>query len=301
MIKADQRATAFMLCSTFFTSLTGLTAKFLTLRMATGSVLLLRFFLPAIIMLSLILVIKKCLPERDMWKVLFTRALGVAACQFCFLYSLGKLSLVESVVLFSTGPIFIALFERCLFKVQMQASTLWAIGLTFVGVLFLAGSTEGFTFKPDLLIGLMSGMFNAVSQLSLHRASKSSMSGMESSGWSFLIAGILLVPILAMFHQQGAVDINFTLTTSHMVMLIVMVMTLAIIGTQLSRNSAYRLAETNSQLAPLIYTNLVFTAIWQFTLFDESFSLHQYLGLGMIVGANMLRSGFLKQALKGFR
>lgn len=108
----------------------------------------------------------------------------------------------------------------------------------------------------------------------------------------------MLVPILALFHEQGAVDLNFTFTTSHIVMLIVMVMTFAIIGTQLSRNSAYRLAETNSQLAPLIYTNLVFTAVWQFTLFDERFSLHQYIGLGLIVGANMLRSGLLKQMAK---
>ncbi|GAM64026.1 metabolite transporter superfamily [Vibrio ishigakensis] len=260
--------------------------------------LLLRFFLPAIIMLSLILLVKRCLPERDMWRVLIIRAVGVAACQFCFLYSLGKLSLVESVVLFSTGPIFIALFERCLFKIQLQSATLWAIGLTFWGVIFLAGNTDGFTFKPELLIGLMSGMFNAVSQLSLHRASKSSMSGMESSGWSFLLAGVILVPILALFHEQGAVDLNFTFTASHIVMLIVMVMTFAIIGTQLARNSAYRLAETNSQLAPLIYTNLVFTAVWQFTLFDERFSLHQYIGLGLIVGANMLRSGLLKQMAK---
>ncbi len=289
MIKIEHRATAFMLGSTLCTSVAGLMAKFLTVRIATGSVLLLRFFVPAAIMLSLIFVAKRSLPERGMWRVLTIRALGVAACQFCFLYSLGTLSLVESVVLFSTGPIFIAIFERCLFKVQLS-TTIWvAIGLTFIGVIFLAGENDGFTVKPALVIGLMSGMFNAVSQLSLHRTSKSSMSGMESSGWSFLLAGILLIPVITVFNYTGTVKLSLSLlSASQSVVLIVLAMTLAIIGTQVWRSSAYRLAETNSQLAPLIYTNLVFTAIWQFTLFDIYFNSFQYLGLGLIIGANIL-------------
>lgn len=63
---------------------------------------------------------------------------------------------------------------------------------------------------------------------------------------------------------------------------------LLIINTQIFRSKAYKLASSGSQLAPLIFTNLLFTAIWQATFFNESFNVYQLIGLGLIVFASML-------------
>lgn len=60
-----------------------------------------------------------------------------------------------------------------------------------------------------------------------------------------------------------------------------------IINTQVFRSKAYKLAESGSQLAPLIFTNLLFTAIWQWLFYAESYSYLQVMGLTLIVLANM--------------
>lgn len=148
--------------------------------------------------------------------------------------------------------------------------------------MLLANNGSEFILKPELLIGLLAGFFNAGSQLSLHKASKSELSGLETNAWTFGLASLMLLP-LAVVNQWsnplepalGGID---TLT-----IVALMVMTLLIINTQVSRYKAYKTAETNSQLAPLIYSNLAFTVLWQVLIFDVTFSDVQLAGLSLVV------------------
>ncbi len=61
-----------------------------------------------------------------------------------------------------------------------------------------------------------------------------------------------------------------------------------IINTQIFRAKAYKLVESSSQLAPYLFTNLLFASIWQFLFFNVAFSGLQILGLAVIVAANVL-------------
>ncbi|USD43044.1 EamA family transporter [Vibrio sp. SCSIO 43135] len=277
----------FMLSSTLSLSLTGLLTKFLSQDFSPEQLSFLRFVIPAIILLFIMCVTTFRKPPRDMVKPLWIRAVCIAACQVCFIYALQVLTLVESVVLFSTGPLFIPVLEKLIFSVRVQWLTIASLALTFCGVLFLAGDPSGIQFRPELLIGLLAGLFNAGSQLSLYRVSKGNMRAMDINAWTFAYAAVLLMPVLFL-GADGMAIVGRLSNFNGVAIASLLAVSLLIINTQIFRSKAYKLASSGSQLAPLIFTNLLFTAIWQATFFNESFSVYQLIGLGLIVFASML-------------
>jgi hypothetical protein len=68
---------------------------------------------------------------------------------------------------------------------------------------------------------------------------------------------------------------------------LLLVVSVLIINTQVFRAKAYRLANSGTQLAPLVFTNVLFTALWQQIYFDVSYSVTQSVGLLLILAANM--------------
>jgi drug/metabolite transporter (DMT)-like permease len=289
-----------MLISTFSLSLSGLFAKQLIGLMSVELLGFLRLLLPALLLFATIAPAKLTLPSRSVLKPVVIRALCIVACQLCFLMALGSLSLVESVVLFATGPLFIPLLERLFFKVKMCANTVFSLIATFVGVVLLAGDVSGVQLKPELLLGLASGLFNAGSQVSLFRASKGDMSPAAMNGWTFLFGAITIFPVL-WFSGLSASDqaLVFHIDQHAWVWGGVVLFSVFIVLNQLFRSRAYKLVENNSQIAPLIFTNLLFTAVWQMLFFDESFSGYQVIGIVLIITASMMNS-FAAKLIKLF-
>lgn len=278
----------YMLSSTLSLSVTGLLTKYLSESFDVTTLAFLRFALPAFLIFSILLFTKMRRPNVAMAKLLVVRALCIGACQLCFIYALNKLSLVESVVLFGTGPIFIAVLEKVIFNIKLHRSTIVALLMTFIGVVMLANNGSGFVIKPELLVGLLAGFFNAGSQLSLYKASKTDMSGLETNAWTFGIASLILLPMVMFSHWPSPQSIFNDNAVNTGVLLALAIMALLIINTQVSRHKAYSTADSNSQLAPLIYSNLAFTALWQFLAFDVDFSYTQLLGLMLIVMTSVI-------------
>lgn len=277
----------FMLASTFSLSLTGLFSKYLGQYLEPSLLSFLRFVLPALLILLMARQSYR-LPRGRLGRTIWLRAFCIAACQVCFIYSLNHLSLVESVVLFGTGPLFVPVLEKLIFATQLKWISICGLLMTFTGVLLLAGDVAGIALRVELLIGLASGLFNAGSQLSLYRISKSSLGAFEINYWTFIFAAIVLTPYLAVSFASGVdmmavVDGNLWWLVAALLCVSVL-----IINTQVFRSKAYRLAESGSQLAPLIFTNLLFTALWQWLFYDESYRLSQWAGLSLIILANML-------------
>lgn len=283
----------FMLASTFSLSLTGLMSKLLTDSIAPSALSFLRFAVPALLIGLMISRSSWTLPRGQVRKALWVRALCIAACQICFIYALSHLSLVESVVLFGTGPLFIPVLEKLIFRTAIGAIALWGLTLTFVGVVLLAGEWGALTFKPALLVGLLAGLFNAGSQLSLYRVSHSSMSSLAINLWTFVFAALLVAPYLIWQAVTSAPLVSpLTGYSLHwgwgLLALLIVLMSLLIINTQVFRAKAYRLAASGSQLAPLIFTNLIFSTLWQWAFYDEHYHLWQWIGLSIIVLANVM-------------
>jgi len=288
----DSRPVIFMLISTFSLSLNSLLAKFLSESLSIEMLSFLRFLFPAVLLLWLMALTKWAVPDRRMWQVLGVRAFCIAASQLCFLFAINRLSLVETVVLFSTGPLFIPLLEKLLFKIQIKNTTLINLALTFTGVLLMAGGTSGIELKPELLVGLGAGVFNAGSQVSLYRVSKGSLSPIALNAWGFLLAAVIILPV-AIFQTDALVlqqTVNNMTDIQTLLFPMLILLAVCIVNTQVFRVKAYQLSSSSSQLAPLIFTNLIFSFVWQIIFFNQSLEWNKVTGISLIIIATLLNT-----------
>ncbi|MEZ9578368.1 MULTISPECIES: DMT family transporter [unclassified Vibrio] len=309
------KATTFMLLSTFSLSLSGLMAKYLSEVMPTSLLSFVRFLLPSLFLFLFLTFYKISKPTREMWKPLVMRAIFMVACQWCFLTSLQTLTLVEGVVLFSTGPLFIPLLEKLIFRTKIHTTTIVCLAVTFVGVVMMAGDWSQFElgsefFRPALLLGLLAGVFNSGSQVSLYRASKTSLTPAELNAWTFLVAAIIVIPMVVFTSVSAVPDVlqgdsvYGALTTLlsfddlRWIGLGAFGLALFTINTQIFRSKAYKLADSGSQLAPLIFTNMLFSALWQGLFFDDVFSTQQMIGINLIVVASITNTLLAKRHSK---
>ncbi|MFW1506462.1 DMT family transporter [Vibrio parahaemolyticus] len=276
----------FMLMSTLSLSVTGLLAKQLSEALSVTMFSFLRFFLPALILLLVLIPKGIKLPKSTELKPTLLRALCIGLSQLCFIASLQTLTLVESVVLFATGPLFMPVIEKLVGKIR--TSTVFGIVMAFSGVVLLAGTEGEFTLRYDLLLGLAGGLFNSGSQLTLYKVSKSNMSPLEINFWAFSFAALFILPLALINDGSGLLGAHsFSLSVEPSVLLL-LAMSMLIINTQVFRAKAYQLASSGSQLAPLIFTNLLFTAVWQSLFFADVMSRTQIAGMGLIVLATVL-------------
>ncbi|MCG7498266.1 EamA family transporter [Vibrio sp. Of7-15] len=286
----------FMLVSTFNLSLSGLLAKTLTGVISVELLNLIRFLVPALIMLWLLLLIKWELPTKANIRPLLFRAFFITLTQLCFLYAINALSLVEAVVLFSTGPLFMPLLEKIIFRAAIRPITIVAIMIAFVGVVIQAGVGSGFQWRVELLIGLGSGLCNALSQVCMYRSSKSSLSALAVNTWCMVFATGLALPVFLMHSMVVNVDsvaLFSALENPVFVLGAILMLSITVINTQMFRVRAYQLVESGTQLAPLIFTNLIFAFIWQVVFFEQALESHKIMGVMVIVSAiilNMLDS-----------
>ncbi|CAG23750.1 DMT family transporter [Photobacterium profundum] len=281
----DLRPVIFMLISTFSLSLNSLLAKFLSDSLSIEMLSFLRFLFPAVLLLWLMALTKWAVPDRKMWQALGLRAFCIAASQLCFLFAINRLSLVETVVLFSTGPLFIPLLEKLLFKTQIQSATLINLAITFTGVLLMADNTSGVVLKPELLVGLGAGIFNAGSQISLYRVSKGALSPIALNAWGFLLAAVITLPLVLFQTDKSTLQQTASDMADIQTLLLPMLILLAvcIVNTQVFRVKAYQLANSSSQLAPLIFTNLIFSSVWQVMFFNQPLEWNKVTGISLIV------------------
>ncbi|WP_273975364.1 DMT family transporter [Vibrio parahaemolyticus] len=278
----------FMLMSTLSLSVTGLLAKQLSEALSVTMFSFLRFFLPAVILLLVLIPKGIKLPKSTELKPTLLRALCIGLSQLCFIASLQTLTLVESVVLFATGPLFMPVIEKLVWHGKIRASTVFGIVMAFSGVVLLAGTEGEFTLRYDLLLGLAGGLFNSGSQLTLYKVSKSNMSPLEINFWAFSFAALFILPLALINDGSGLLGAHsFSLSVEPSVLWL-LVMSMLIINTQVFRAKAYQLASSGSQLAPLIFTNLLFTAVWQSFFFADVMSRTQIAGMGLIVLATVL-------------
>ncbi|MGR5063889.1 DMT family transporter [Photobacterium sp. DNB22_13_2] len=287
----DLRPVLFMLISTFSLSFNGLLGKLLTDSFSTEVLGFLRFFLPATIMLMMLKASGWVVPDKHNSRPIIIRALCVVGSQLCFLAALNELTLVESVVLFSTGPLFIPVLEKVMYRTPIQGLTLFCLTMTFTGVLLQAGDPSGIELRPELFIGLAAGGFNALSQVTLFKGAKSDLPPAALNGWCFMLAAFILLPVAAVrIVSSDSFVIPSNPFNAHLLMVMLTVLAISIVSTQMFRAKAYKLVSTGSQLAPLIFTNLLFAIIWQMSFFNETLETNKVAGISLIVLATIINT-----------
>ncbi|MCD9464023.1 DMT family transporter [Photobacterium phosphoreum] len=289
-MNSEIRPMLLMLVSTFSLSVTGLLAKWLTHSFDPAWLCFFRLLFPAILAFWLMMITQWSQPNKQAWSGLLVRGFCITACQLCFLASIKHLSLVEAVVLFGTSPLFVPILERIFFKTPIKRLIIINLGITFTGLLFIAGNLEQMKFGGSLLLGLAGGIFNAGSQVAMYRSSKSNLTPLGVSAWSFIIASLFLVPLLMFLPITTAVEWHTLTGWQHPLLLLLLFMAVCTVNTQVFRAKAYQLAESGSQLAPIIFTNLIFSAIWQFMFFNHPMPWNKMVGIGLIILATLLNT-----------
>lgn len=293
-MKEENKPILFMLMSTLSLSVTGLLAKQLSDELSVTMFSFLRFFTPALILLVMLRFRNLKLPTIDTIKPILLRAFFIGMCQLCFIASLQTLTLVEGVVLFATGPLFMPIVERLFMRGQIRMSTIVALVMAFSGVVLLAGADGEFTWRVDLLLGLAGGLLNSGSQLTLYKASKSGLSPLAINFWTFGAAALLILPLVLVNDSSVLADSLSIKTFETPNTALIFLMSLLIINTQVFRSKAYQLVSSGSQLAPLIFTNLLFTTIWQWAFFEEQMSDIQVMGISLIVLATVMNTCWIR-------
>lgn len=283
------RAILFMLLSTFFLSLNGLIAKVLSDQLSFDILSFLRLLVPSLILFWMLLLTRWQFPTLQMWRFLIIRSFCISGYQLSFIYGMLHFSLVETVVLFSTAPLFIPLIEKLFFHTKIKKGLLFNLALTFIGVLIMTGGERHFVFHPELLLGLLAGLFGAGSQVSEYQLSKESISPVGLNAWCYFVSALFVIPVIAINHDW----INIVHTTlllndlNNHIVLLLMVLAFSIITTQVFQVRAYELSTSASQLAPIIFTNLLLSAIWQVMFFDSPMMLHKIIGMLIVVFATI--------------
>ena len=105
------------------------------------------------------------------------------------------------------------------------------------------------------------------------------------------VCGYMIFNPLLMFSPVSANTEWHVLTDwQHPILLLVLFLAVCTVNTQIFRSKAYQLAESGSQLAPIIFTNLIFSMIWQVAFFDQPMSETKIIGVALIVIATLLNT-----------
>ena len=106
------------------------------------------------------------------------RAAWVTGSQYCFFYVLLHTSLLNATLLFMTSGLFVPLIGRVVLGQAIRLRTGLAIMVAFVGTVITL-DPHGSVTVWLVTVGLFSGFFNASSQVTMHRASKTSLSALQ--------------------------------------------------------------------------------------------------------------------------
>jgi len=134
------------------------------------------------------------LHEKKSYIILF--AILQVATMVCYFISIMNASVSIAVLLLSTAPVYITIFSPWLLKEKIRQKGVIALVLSIVGILLIVdpGKLEFKLSSIGILAGIASGIFYAF-QVMTSKYVSSTYSGYAQAFWSFLIAGIILLPV----------------------------------------------------------------------------------------------------------
>ena len=276
----------FMVLSTLCLSLALLIGQTLLQHMNLMVFIFLRFALAALLLTWVVTVL---MPQKLSLANIGThsvRAIFVILSQYCLFYSVMHDSLLIATLLFATGPIFVPWLARLFYKTPVTRMHVVSIVVSFAGVMMILHPTAGH-IHWTVLIGLGSGLFNAISQITMHRVSQQE-SGLCVNWWMYSLSTVFAVIPLALFWHS----VDWHLATQHLHMadlwLVFIIFTFGAISNQSFRARAYSYVNKAASLSPFIYLALVFTALWEWLFFQHVPSVTTVVGAILVVAGGIL-------------
>lgn len=217
------------------------------------SIAFFRFTLPLAFIICIQIIKKnKKRPKTKNIKYLFLRATFLLTSQIFLFIAMRNLSLSEALILYHTGPIFIFIFEIMLGNTNISSRCWVSLFAAILGMLFLLG-TKHLTTNFYIFIGLFSGIFFALSQVTLHKLSQREHN-QTILFFTYLFSSLLIFPLLLFSHKSILPGSNIISP------LLALVLFFLLAGfsmlNQFFKTLAYKETIRISQLTPLLYFSI---------------------------------------------
>ncbi|MBS3905022.1 MAG: DMT family transporter [Simkania sp.] len=200
---------------------------------------------------------------------------GVVAYAFLFM-ALKTTPLVDSMLLNNTAPIWVPFIAFLWLKVRMRKEIWLTVGVGFLGVIAILKPDSGI-FLTGSFFALLSGIFTAISFLSVARL-KCTESTTCILFYFSLIGIITTLPLGVHIPSQR----DFWLLLG-----------VGLIGFSASALLAYSFEHGKaSALAPLIYTTVVFSGIFDWLIWHHIPDFVTFLGMILVIGGSILSIHF---------
>lgn len=196
-------------------------------------------------------------------------AFGLSA-MYCFFYAIHHMPLANAVLLNYSAPVFAPVIAYYWLGERFSIWTYPAVGLGFVGIVFILHPTVAF-LTVATLVGMASGVLAAVAMVSIRR-----MANTEPATrivFFFTTFSVLFSAIPLLWAWQ---------TPSPLALLAMVGAGMFATFGQLSLTRAYALAPA-AQIGSLIYSAVVFSAIWGWLIWDEG--LDRFFVIGTLLVA----------------
>lgn len=241
----------------------------------------LRVAATTLVLWGLVLVTPKIIVHPDNWQAIGYRVVFMVLAQYCFTSSLLSGSLLVSVLLFNTSPLFVPFIARLIQKHPLQRHTLIAGALSFCGMILVIYHGDG-SINAWVLMGLLSGFFNACSQVTLHQASRQTHP-ITLNVWIYSIALLITsIPFALTYHSElTALNINWDI-----LLLICIGIGITSAAAQILCAKAYQWVKQASNVTPGMYFSVVVSALLDWVVFHTIPTLSIWIGMLLIIGCN---------------
>lgn len=258
----------FMVLSVFFFSLMNLGVKFIP-HLPPTEIVFFRSLVSMILSVQYLLRMR-INPFKGDLRFLFLRGLAGVAALTLFFVTLQKLPLAGAATIQYLSPIFTAVFSFLWLKEKVPVLRWLMFGLSFAGVLVM----QGFDHRIPLdyaLLGIVSAMFAGLAYYSIG-VLKNKVEPIVVVTWFPMVA----LPIM------GLVSIFVWVTPKGTDWLYLIAIGICTQLGQLFMTKAF-MAESASAASGLKYLGLIFSFLWGFIFFEETYNLFSLLGMLMII------------------
>ncbi len=279
-----------VILSSFCLAVTAGFGKNLTTIGSLQLVVFIRFFFPFLIILAWCLLKAGFKFNTENITAHIVRAGCVIGAQFAFFYVLTHGSVLLANLLYVTSGLFLPILTFVILRIAIPKQTIVSIIISFVGVVVALGVVNNVAviLAPITIVGLLSGLLGAGSQITLHYISKSER---KSSATLMLFGLCSMVTFPLIFtHTNWYLGLSKLTHPSASFEIIILLFSVFSILNQTLKAAAYKYVNKASSLAPFFYAVIIFAGIIDWIFHGITPHLHTYIGVGLVIIGGVVMS-----------
>ena len=274
-----------MLLGALISALNGAISKILAEDMSAMEIV----FFRNLIGVGLILYALKHTPPKltgGKWYLLITRGLFGFSAMILFFYTITTIPLGEAITLNKTSPLFVTILAYYLLKEKLNKTTLFALLIGFLGVIFIA-KPVGLSVSYEHSLGILGGFFAAAAYTTIKKIKDiydARIIVLSFVGLGSLLPAIffLLAPFVDAPDSLGFLFPAFSYPSSLKVWSLIIFMGIISVISQWLLTKAYS-SSNLSIIGVISYTNIPFAIGFGWVLGDAFPNTLTFMGIGLIV------------------